>query len=160
MRRVGFMAALTFASAAIAPCAPVRADEFESYRAEPVQACVENAGADLDALRRCIGAGAGPCIEADGAATSSHVLCWSHEADDWRARMQRAADHLNMHHTYRDPQRLAAANAAWEAWAEAECEYWAWEEGGGVGEQVDRARCAAHVTAERTITLIAAGAES
>jgi uncharacterized protein YecT (DUF1311 family) len=72
--------------------------------------------------------------------------------------MNRATNDMNTRHTYRDPQRLAAANTAWEAWAEAECDYWAWEEGGGSGEQVDRVQCHARVTAERAITLIVASA--
>jgi len=155
MRRVGLMAALALALVATAQCAPVRADPFDSYNPDLVGGCVAGAGAAEEALRRCIGAGATPCIAADGGATSSHVLCWSHEGDTWRGFMNGAISELNMR-AYRDAQRLATANAAWEAWAEAECDYWAWEEGGGSGEQVDRVRCQARVTAERAITLIAA----
>jgi hypothetical protein len=158
MRRVGLVAALAFALAATAQCAPVRADPFESYNPSLVTECVAGAGADSDSLHRCIGAGATPCIQADGQTTSSLVLCWSHESDTWRELMARATESMNTRHTYRDPHRLAAANASWEAWAEAECEYWAWEQGGGVGEQVDRVRCHARVTAERAIALIAASA--
>jgi hypothetical protein len=158
MRRVGLVTALAFALAATAQCAPARADPFESYNPDFVQDCVAGAGADQDALRRCVGVGATPCIQTDGSTTSSHVLCWSHESDTWRGLMVRATESMNTRHTYRDPQRLAASNAAWETWAEAECEYWAWEEGGGVGEQVDRVRCHARITAERAITLIVASA--
>jgi uncharacterized protein YecT (DUF1311 family) len=156
MLRAGVVVAL-----ALAACAPVRAqaDEFEWYSAEHLDTCLENAAAMSDAMRRCIGVGATPCIEAGGAATDAYILCWSHETADWQDRMNGAIGFLNANRTYRDPQRLAAANQAWEAWAEAECEYWAYEEGGGVGETVDRARCRARVTAERAITLIAAGAE-
>jgi hypothetical protein len=158
MRRVGLVAALAFALAVIAQCAPVRADPFESYNPAFVNGCVAAAGADQEALRRCIGVGAEPCIVADGSATMSHVLCWDHEAGTWRELMQRATETMNTRHTYRDPQRLADANKAWETWAEAECEYWAWEVGGGTGEQVDRAHCQARVSAARAITLIAAAA--
>jgi uncharacterized protein YecT (DUF1311 family) len=155
MRRVGLIAALALAWAA--QWSPVRADPFESYREESLLNCVAPALNDADALRRCIGAGANPCIVADGSATSSHVLCWSHEADSWRALMQQAIGELKTGQTSRDPQRLERANAAWNAWAEAECEYWAWEEGGGSGEQVDRVQCLAQMTAERAISLLVAG---
>jgi uncharacterized protein YecT (DUF1311 family) len=155
MRRVGLVAALALASAAFAQLA--HADEFESYNPDFVQTCAEGAGADQAALHRCIGVGATACIQADGGATMSHVLCWSREAETWRELMNGAISDLNTR-AYRDAERLAAANAAWETWAEAECDYWAWEEGGGAGEQVDRARCLARVTAERAITLIAARA--
>ncbi len=140
-------------------CSPVRADPFESYNPDFVQTCVTAAGVDPDALRRCVGAGAEPCIVADGSATMSHVLCWDHEATTWNELIERATYDIATRHTYRDPQRLAAANAAWEAWAAAECEYWAWEDGGGVGEQVDRARCHARINADRAITLMVASAE-
>jgi uncharacterized protein YecT (DUF1311 family) len=158
MRRVGLVAICVLALAAMAGPAPAHADEFESYREDGLLRCVADAGTDQDALRRCIGAGANPCIATDGSATSSSVLCWSAEADSWRAILQRAVTDLNASHSYRDPQRLAAANTAWEAWVEAECDYWAWEEGGGSGEQVDRVQCLARVTGERAIALRIAAA--
>lgn len=154
MLRAGVVVAL-----ALMACAPVRADEFESYNPTYVATCMESAGAAGDAMRQCIGAGARPCVEAEGGATNGYLLCWGREADDWQARMNAATAHLNTTRTYRDPARLDNANKAWEEWAAAECEYWAYEEGGGVGEQVDRARCITRVTAERAITLIEAGAE-
>jgi len=157
MGRVGVVAALAFA--AIAQCAPVRADPFESYNPDLIGGCVAAAGTDEAALRACYGAGASPCIAADGSTTNSYILCWSHEAGTWRELIQRAMTERNARYSYRDPQRLAAADAAWEAWAEAECEYWAWEEGGGVGEIVDRAECRARVNADRAIALIRAADE-
>lgn len=138
-------------------CAPVRADEYEAYDGALLADCLSGAGAEADAMRRCIGVSARACIDAEGGATNAYVLCWAKEADDWRTRIDVASAHLNAAHTYRDPQRLAAANAAWDAWLDAECEYWAYEQGGGVGEQVDRARCTAERTAERAISLIVAG---
>jgi hypothetical protein len=151
-------AAIVLALVALA-CAPVRADPFESYNPALVGDCVSGAAANESALHACLGVGARPCIEADGGATMSHVLCWAHEATTWNELIERATNDMATRHTYRDPQRLAAANAAWAAWAEAECEYWAWEEGGGVGEQVDRARCQARVNADRAITLMVAAAD-
>ena len=156
MRRVGLVAALAFALVATANCAAVRADPFESYNPDFVNDCVAAAGADEAALRACLGAGARPCIEAEGSSTMSDVLCWDREATTWSELIERATNDMATRHTYRDPQRLAAANTAWTAWAEAECEYWAWEEGGGSGEQVDRVQCEARVSADRAITLIVA----
>jgi hypothetical protein len=156
MRRLGIIAGLAFALAATVQCAPVSADPFESYNAELVTACVASAGAESAALHQCLGAGATPCIAAEGASTMAYVLCWDHEATTWRELVARASTDLSARQSYRDPERLAAANTAWEAWVEAECSYWAYEEGGGSGEQVDRARCHARVNADRAITLITA----
>jgi hypothetical protein len=154
MRRLGIVACLAFALAAITQ--PVRADPFESYNAALVPACVASAGADSTALQACVGSGATPCIAAEGASTMAYALCWDHEATTWREVVTRASTDLSTRQSYRDPERLAAANTAWEAWAEAECNYWAWEEGGGAGEQVDRARCHARLAAERATALITA----
>lgn len=125
---------------------------------ERLTACVGSAGADRTALEACKGVAAQACIEAEGGATMAHVLCWDSEATAWRELMSAATTRLAASASYRDATRLDAANAAWASWAEAECEYWAWEVGGGVGEQVDRVRCAARVSADRAITLIIADA--
>lgn len=144
----------------LAACATPRADAdpFEAARPEHLRTCVERAGVSREALAQCVGALARPCVSEDGGATSSEVLCWSAEAHAWRVLDAQAQTRLQQAQTYRDPARLAAANAAWEAWADAECEYWAWEEGGGSGEQVDRARCHARVSAARAIDLMLATA--
>ena len=153
-----FRAAIVWAFVVLG-CAPVQADPFESYNPDLINACVTAAGVDETALHACLGAGATPCIAADGPSTMSYMLCWDREATQWREIIERATNDMTTRHGYRDPQRLAAANTAWEAWAEAECEYWAWEEGGGSGEQVDRARCQARLNADRAIALIVAAAE-
>jgi len=152
MRRM--LACLALLAACVAPSAS--ADPFESARPELLRACVSAAGDSREALNQCLGSLARPCIAVEGASTHTDVLCWSAEAHEWRVQTAEAMQHLNQTATHRDPARLATADAAWEAWAEAECEYWAWEEGGGVGEQVDRVRCYARVTAERAIDLILA----
>lgn len=140
--------------------APMRAhaDEFESYDPAVLAACLESAGAASGAMRQCIGLGARACIDADGPSTMAHVLCSAHEADDWESRMDAAARAIGVNQPYRDPVRLAEATKAWRSWREAECEYWAYQEGGGSGEQVDRAQCWVEVTAARAIRLIATGA--
>lgn len=138
-------------------CASPRA-EADSIAAQPevLRACVAAAGTTADTLQQCVGASARPCIVAEHGGVMAEVLCWSAEADTWREIIADATQQLQRLHPYRDPARLAAANAAWEEWAEAECNYWAWEEGGGSGEQVDRVRCHARVSADRAIALIGA----
>lgn len=154
MRR--WLTALTLALASFVACACASADPFESPRPDLLRACVDEAGARRDAVMRCVGVSANPCIATEGGATMGHVLCWGAETNTWRDLMAEATAALDAHLTYRDRARLAAANQAWAQWAETECEYWAWEEGGGSGEQVDRARCQARISAERAATLLAA----
>jgi len=139
-----------------AQCAAVRADEFEAYRPERVLSCVEAAADDRNALRACVGASANPCIDEEGESTMAYVLCFSSEAETWRGLMDAAMARVSAEQTERDPQRLSRATSAWETWMETECEYWAWQEGGGSGEQVERASCALGLTAERAISFIAA----
>ncbi|MGD9981458.1 MAG: lysozyme inhibitor LprI family protein [Hyphomonadaceae bacterium] len=144
---------------ALIACASLQAhadSDVVQASAERLTACVASAGADRAALEQCKGVAAQACIEAEGGVTMAHVLCWDSEASGWREMMAVAATRLAVSASYRDAARLDAANAAWASWAEAECEYWAWEVGGGVGEQVDRVRCAAHISADRAITLIIA----
>jgi uncharacterized protein YecT (DUF1311 family) len=144
---------LVFAAA----CVGARADELPAHP-EALHACIAAAATDRTALEACRGVVANPCIEVDGPSTSSTVLCWSAESDAWDEAVARASAQMNERWTYKDPMRLAHANEAWSAWRDAECEYWAWEEGGGSGEQVERVQCAARVTADRAIVLLIAGA--
>lgn len=146
---------LTVAIVFIAACAGARADELPA-RPELLTACIAEAGADRAALEACQGVVANDCIAAEGPSTMSVVLCWSAESDAWDVALIRASTQVNERWAGKDPLRLANANQAWSAWREAECEYWAWEEGGGSGEQVERVQCAARVTADRAIALILA----
>lgn len=136
-------------------CATAHADPLQA-NPERLQTCITAAGSDRAALEACRGSVARPCIEAEGPGYHSDVLCWSAESEAWRERITVTTAHLATSASYRDAARLNAANQAWSQWAEAECEYWAWEEGGGSGEQVDRVMCDARVSADRAITLILA----
>jgi uncharacterized protein YecT (DUF1311 family) len=151
MRQLVFALAV---AACVAP--PASADPFESAQPQLLDVCLQSAGASREGLQQCVGVVANPCIATDGAATSSYVLCWSAEADAWNTHLSRATTRLNETQEARSPSRLAEANKAWSEWRDAECEYWAWEEGGGSGEQVDRARCHARLTADRAISLLTA----
>jgi uncharacterized protein YecT (DUF1311 family) len=145
------------AGLAVHACATADADPLPADPAL-LHACVAGANTEHAALEQCRGVVANPCIAEEGPSTMSTVLCWSAEAEAWEDVIARATARLNETQSYRDPARLARANEAWDAWAEAECEYWAWEEGGGSGEQVDRVECAARVTADRAIALLEAQA--
>lgn len=144
-----------FSAALLGACIGARADELPAHP-EALHACIADDAGNQIALDACRGIVANPCIEAEGPATSSTVLCWSAEADAWDAAVIHAATQLSERQSYRDPVRLARANEAWSAWRDAECDYWAWEEGGGSGEQVERVQCAARITADRAIALLTA----
>lgn len=145
-------AILAFALLSACFAAPAAADPLESRPDELLQ-CISAGGAEREVLTQCLGAQATPCIEHEGGGTMAEVLCWNAEAETWRTVVDDATAALITHASYRDPARLSAANNAWFAWAEAECDYLSWEEGGGSGEQVDRVRCAAGLHAERAIAL-------
>ncbi|UPT64401.1 MAG: lysozyme inhibitor LprI family protein [Hyphomonadaceae bacterium JAD_PAG50586_4] len=138
-----------------ASATPTAADTMETHP-EALRACVLAPDATREALQQCGGAQARPCIEAEGGGTMSEALCWNAEAETWNALITEATNALTERASYRDPNRLKRANTTWAAWADAECEYWAWEEGGGSGEQVERVTCAARLRAHRAIDLMLA----
>ncbi|MBN8608506.1 MAG: DUF1311 domain-containing protein [Caulobacterales bacterium] len=150
-------AILAFALLGVCFTAPAAADPLES-RPDELRQCINDGGVEREALAQCLGAQAMPCIESEGGGTMAEALCWNAEAETWRAAIDEATIALASRAAYRDPARLSAANNAWFAWAEAECDYLSWEEGGGSGEQVDRVRCAAGLHAERAIALRLAAA--
>lgn len=139
----------------LASVAPAHADTMETHP-EVLRACIAAPDATREVLLQCIGVEARPCIEAEGGGTMPEVLCWSAEAETWDALINEAAIALTERAPYRDANRLKRVNTTWAAWADAECEYWAWEEGGGSGEQVERVMCAARVRAHRAIDLMRA----
>jgi len=147
-----------FAAALGASCAPAqfaRADPLEGADPAPLLACVE-ASASREALDQCRGIVLRACRAANGPGSMPDVLCLSAEADAWQSVLDAATARLSAVRQFNDPARLARANEAWSQWLEAECEYWAWEEGGGSGEQYVRVECAANMTADRAIALRAA----
>lgn len=130
-------------------------------RADPLPAdpalihtCVTQAGRDRAALQQCVGIVTGACVEAEGGSNAmSDVLCRSAEAEIWQALIDESAARIIAADAV-DGELLAAANASWAQWREAECEYRAYEYGGGSGEQYDRIVCHLDLTAARAIDLI------
>ncbi len=85
----------------------------------------------------------------------SDVLCRSAEADIWEVLIAEATTRI----TAADPvdgELLNASSRLWTQWREAECNYRAYECGGGSGEQHDRIVCHLDLTVARAIDLIAA----
>jgi uncharacterized protein YecT (DUF1311 family) len=121
---------------------------------ELIRTCVTQAREERAALQLCPGVVTRACVESEGGPNAmSDVLCRSAEADIWQALI----DQATMRITAADPvdgELLAAANASWTRWREAECEYRAYEYGGGSGEQYDRVVCHLDLTSARAIDLI------
>lgn len=121
-----------------------------------LRTCVAQAGQDRAALEQCRGLITQACIEAEGGSNSfSDVLCRSGESDSWSILLYERAIQIAAADP-EDGRLLEAANLAWEQWREAECNYRAYEYGGGSGEQFDRAVCDLDLTSARAIDLILA----
>jgi hypothetical protein len=139
---------LIVVGALVACASPQAAQVNPPLNAEGLRACIGAAGAEREALERCIGVAANACVEQSGQGRSA--MCWATEARVWRELIDEASTHLNETQGNRDPALLASANEAGSAWAGAECPYWS-----GAGDQ---ARCDAEVSAHRAIALIRAPA--
>jgi uncharacterized protein YecT (DUF1311 family) len=142
------MAALALAFASMA--APAAADRDERWDGM-IAACV-SAAQTREALHQCSGAASTPCIAADDT-TLGMSLCLSNEADQWEALLQPLVQRA----VAREPERaraLKSSQAAWHAWSDAECAYYASAAGGGSAQQPMLAECYRNRTAERVITLV------
>ncbi len=148
LRRILIAFALCAAS-----CAPSPPESAQAQQQPSIEACVA-AAASHDALWRCKGAVADPCMNApDGQSTMGMIQCQDREGAAWQALLD--ADVARRERD--DPgrgERLAAANAAWSAWRDAECAYQASEAEGGSLAGVIAAGCHSDVTADRVIALV------
>jgi uncharacterized protein YecT (DUF1311 family) len=151
LRQLLFALAFTLAA-----CATLTA-RADPLPADPqlLRTCVTQAGEDRAVLARCNGVVARACIEAEGGPNAmSDVLCRSAEAGIWQALIDEETTRI----TAADPvdgELLASANQAWTQWRAAECNYRAYEYGGGAGEQYDRVVCDLDLASARAIDLIA-----
>lgn len=150
MRQIFFALALLL-SACATPAAhadPLQADS------QILRSCVTAAGQTRDALNQCVGLVTRSCVEAEGGSNSmTDVLCRSAEVDVWQALIDESTSRITAADAA-DGQLLAAANQSWTQWREAECNYRAYEYGGGSGEQYDRIVCHLNLTSARAIDLI------
>lgn len=150
MRQIIFALAFVLSSLA-APGA--RADILQAD-AQILRSCVASAGQDRAALQQCYGAMTRSCVEAEGGSNSmTDVLCRSVEYETWQVLVEEASARIAAADP-RDGELLAASNAVWTQWREAECEYRAYEFGGGSGEQFERVVCYLDLTSARAIDLI------
>jgi len=121
-----------------------------------LESCVAQAGADRAALQQCVGVMTRACVEAGGGSNSfSDVLCRSAESLAWQAIVDARTEQISAADP-EDGQLLAAANGQWVNWRDAECEYRAYEYGGGSGQQFDRVTCDLELSSSRAIDLILA----
>ncbi|MGH6951199.1 MAG: lysozyme inhibitor LprI family protein [Vitreimonas sp.] len=154
MRRTLMVLALIAASCSPAPPqtaeTPPAQEPTATVQHASVQACVA-AAATHEQLWQCKGVVATPCMDTpEGQTTAGMIDCNSREAQAWQGLLDAELTRLQAD----DPTRkepLAAANAAWRAWRDAECSYQAGEAEGGSLAGVIAAGCEADVTADRVI---------
>ena len=147
MRRTLVILALIAAS-----CSPVAPQSAEAQQQASIAACVA-AATTHDALWQCKGVAASPCMNTPGGETTMGMIdCNGREQEQWQALMDAEIARVNADDDGRSAQ-LAASNAAWEAWRQAECEYQASEYEGGSLAGVMAAACSADLTADRVIAL-------
>jgi uncharacterized protein YecT (DUF1311 family) len=152
LRQLLFALAFTLAACATpsANADPLPADP------QILRTCVAQASKDRVALSECVGHVTRACVEAEGGPNSmSDVLCRSAEADIWQTLIEEATVRI-MAADPADGALLASANQAWTQWRDAECNYRAYEYGGGSGEQYDRVVCHLDLTATRAVDIIIA----
>lgn len=150
MRQLFFALAFVLTACATPPASadPIAADP------QLAQTCVARADNDYAALERCNGIVANACIEAEGPSTMALTLCWSAEYDVWRQMIETSTARIESDDAEKGV-RLRRANEAWQAWLDAECDYFSYEFGGGSGEQVERAQCGVVLAHRRAIDLLA-----
>jgi uncharacterized protein YecT (DUF1311 family) len=122
-------------------------------RGGKIEACV-NAAQTMDAMRKCKRIVFEPCYKEPDHMQSTHglVMCNSREGDEWQALLESRTVALKKRDTYR-AEALTAADAAWRAWIEVECNWHRAEAMGGSAEGVITTECISDLTADRVILL-------
>jgi uncharacterized protein YecT (DUF1311 family) len=145
MRVVLIVLALAGASVGSAPAAPLRQSD--------IAACVA-AAATMDTMRACKRIVFKPCVqEPDNRdATYGLVMCNEREGAQWHALLEARTAELKKRDAYR-AEALTAADAAWRAWLEVECNFHRAAAMGGSAESVITTECKSDLTAERMILL-------
>jgi uncharacterized protein YecT (DUF1311 family) len=123
-------------------------------RARPmIETCLA-AAQTVEAMRACKRIVFTPCVQEEENRQSTHglVMCNSREGVAWDALLEARSAELAKRDAFR-AEALAAANAAWTKWVEAECSFHRAEAQGGSAEGVITTECIADLTAERVIGL-------
>jgi uncharacterized protein YecT (DUF1311 family) len=128
-------------------------DTAEAKRPPNIGSCL-NAAQTLDALRQCKGIVFRPCVQEpeNKDSTLGLVMCHDREFVQWDALLASRLAELKARDAYR-AEALVAADKAWRAWLEAECNYHRAEAMGGSAEGVITTACGSDLTAERVILL-------
>ncbi len=122
-------------------------------RARPmIEACL-TAAQTVEAMSACKRIVFTPCTqEPDNRdSTLGLVMCNDREGEAWAALLKARSADLAKRDPYR-AKELAAANAAWTKWVDAECNFHRAEAQGGSAEGVITTQCSADLTADRVIS--------
>jgi uncharacterized protein YecT (DUF1311 family) len=143
--------------ALLAPCA--EAYEFppiEEDVAARVEACIVSAIEQYSDGSECIGVIFGACEGNDGT-TYSMSACFVQEHDFWQSMAARTFEAVSEDYRASDRQSLAEslsnAQAAWNAFAEAQCRFAYDKFGTGTMRNIESAACRRSLAAERAIFL-------
>lgn len=125
----------------------------EAKRPPNIGSCL-NAAQTLEAMRACKRIVFEPCVQEPEhhQSTMGLVMCNDREFVQWDALLKARTAELKARDAYR-AQALTAADAAWHAWREVECEFHRAEAQGGSAEQVITMECGSDLTADRAILL-------
>lgn len=134
-----------------ASCAPITPQLAEAQEQPTIAGCVA-AAQGREALERCKGIVVAACRrEPENLdSTMGLVLCNDREATEWQGILEAQIARVSERQSNR-AEELAAAQAAWEAWRDAECAFHRADAEGGSGEQVVQVACILDLTANRVI---------
>jgi uncharacterized protein YecT (DUF1311 family) len=118
-----------------------------------VAACLDKAQT-IETMRQCKRSVSTACIAEpeNKDSTFGLVSCNDREGKEWRAVLDARTAELRKRDAYR-AEAFDAANTAWRAWVEAECDFHRAEAEGGSAEGVITTECVADLTADRAISL-------
>lgn len=118
-----------------------------------IAACVA-AGQTMEAMRACKRVVFKPCVQEpeNRDATMGLVMCNEREGSQWHALLEARTAELKARDAYR-AEALTAADAAWRAWVEVECNFHRAAAMGGSAESVITTECKSDLTADRVILL-------
>jgi uncharacterized protein YecT (DUF1311 family) len=132
---------------------PSAADVAGMKRGPSIAACL-TAAPTIEALRACKRMVFKPCVKEPEhmQSTQGLVMCNLREGDQWNELLKARTGEFKARDKYR-AEALAAADAAWRAWVEVECDFHRAEAMGGSAEQVITAECHSDLAADRVISL-------
>lgn len=145
---------------ALAACAPVNVPVAQAQEDMPIAAaeiaevigpCMRQARSRAE-MEQCKRSVVTPCLRepANADSTMGLVGCYEREGIEWRSLLD---IHVQLESEGPRAKQFIAAQAAWEAWLAAECNYQRADATAGSGEQVAQLGCDLDLTADRVIAL-------